>query len=459
MSLDAVLSKIDETLPDDIERLFGLLRIPSISADPAFTADIDRAADWVVTELEGLGATASKRPSTGHPMVVGHLGEGAPHLLFYGHYDVQPVDPLSLWHRDPFDPAVEDTDAGQVIRARGACDDKGQFMTFLNALRAWIAVHGKPPCRITFLIEGEEETGSKSMLPFLAEHGDELKADLALICDTGLFNDDTPAITAMLRGLLGDEFTITGPNRDLHSGFYGGAAMNPIRVLSKILASLHDDTGRVTVPGFYDGVTELSPEIAAQWDALPFDGDTYLGGIGLSAPAGERGRSVLEMIWARPTCDVVGITGGYGGEGFKTVLPSKASAKVSFRLVGRQDPVAIRESFRKMVRDMLPPDCSVDFIPHGASPASIMDTTDPAFEAARIALSEEWGKEAAFIGEGGSIPIATYFQTELGMNALLVGFGRKSDLTHSPNENYRMESFHKGARSWARILDAITRAA
>jgi acetylornithine deacetylase/succinyl-diaminopimelate desuccinylase-like protein len=457
MSLDRVLATIDDNMPRATERLMDLLRIPSISTDPAFMGDVDRAADWLVAELAALGATAEKRKTAGHPMVVGHIGEGSPHLLFYGHYDVQPVDPLSLWHRDPFDPAIEEGAKGPVIRGRGSSDDKGQLMTFVEACRAWIAVEGRLPCRITFFLEGEEESGSPSLVPFLKENADEVRADLALICDTGLFDDETPAITTMLRGLLGEELTITGPDKDLHSGMYGGAAINPIRVMSRIIASLHDANGRVTVPGFYDGVPELPAEIAAQWEGLGFDGKGFLGGVGLSKPAGEADRSTLEQIWSRPTCEVNGISGGYTGDGFKTVLPSQAHAKISFRLVGTQDPLKIRESFRAMVRDMLPPDCAVEFKGHGASPASVMSTGHPAFEKARAALSDEWPRPAAFIGSGGSIPIAGYFKTILGMDSMLIGFGRDDDLIHSPNEKYDVESFHKGTRSWARILHAITR--
>jgi len=457
MSLDKVLNTIDETLPDAMDRLFELLRIPSISTDPAHADDVGRAADWLLGELRGLGAEAEKRATAGHPIVVGRLGEGAPHLMFYGHYDVQPADPLELWDRDPFDPAIEKTSKGEVIRGRGTSDDKGQLMTFVEACRAWIAVNGTLPCRITFFLEGEEESGSPSLVPFLNDNAGEFRADLALICDTGLFDDRTPAITTMLRGLLGEEITITGPNRDLHSGHFGGAAINPIRVLARIIATLHDETGRVTVPGFYEGVPELPDAIAAQWDALGFDAEEFLGAVGLSRPAGESNRSALEMIWSRPTCEVNGISGGYTGDGFKTVLPSKATAKISFRLVGTQDPHAIRKSFRKMVEAMLPPDCTVEFKGHGASPASVMSTDDPAFEKARLALSQEWPNPAAFVGAGGSIPIAGYFKSILGTESMLVGFGREDDAIHSPNEKYAVESFHKGARSWARILDALAR--
>jgi len=458
MTLDAVLAKIDDNLDPALDRLTKLLRIKSISTDPAFSDDCQSAADWLVQVLQALGVSAEARSTDGHPMVVGHVGQGHPHLLFYGHYDVQPVDPLDLWHHDPFDPVVEETPKGKVIRGRGSADDKGQLMTFVEACRAWKAVTGDWPCKITFLFEGEEESGSPSLVPFLTKHTDELsEPDLALICDTGLFDRDTPAITTMLRGLLGEEVTVTGPTLDLHSGIFGGAATNPIRVLSKIIASLHDETGRITVPGFYDGVAEMPEDILAQWAALGFDDTGFLRDVGLSVPAGEAGRSVLEMIWSRPTCEANGIVGGYTGDGFKTVLPSKASAKISFRLVGTQDPLKIRQDFRKMVQDALPADCSVEFGDHGAGPASVMSTDDPAFEKARLALSDEWPKPAAFIGSGGSIPIAGYFQDILGLESMLIGFGCDDDQIHSPNEKYDVRSFHKGIRSWARVINALTK--
>jgi len=457
MSLDAVLSRIDAAIPEATERLFGLLRIPSISTDPAYRADCARAAEWLAAELNGLGFRAAARPTPGHPMVVGHCDGPGRHLLFYGHYDVQPVDPLELWHRDPFDPVVEDTPKGRVIRGRGSSDDKGQLMTFIEACRAWKDVHGSLPGRLTIFLEGEEESGSPSLIPFMRANAAELKADLALICDTGLYEDHVPAITMMLRGLLAEEVTITGPDRDLHSGTYGGAAMNPIRVLARIIASLHDENGRITVPGFYDGVQELPDAVRSQWQALAFDHVKFLGDVGLSVPAGEHDRTPLEMIWSRPTCEVNGISGGYTGEGFKTVLPSKARMKISFRLVPGQDPERLRENFRNHVRTMIPFDCEVAFHGEKGSPAGVMDVSDPAFEAARAALSEEWGRPAAFIGAGGSIPVAGYFKTELGMDAMLIGFARDDDNIHSPNEKYDVESFHKGIRSWARILDRLAR--
>lgn len=455
MALEQVLAKIDDTLDDSVARLLDLLRIPSISTDPAFAQHCDTGADVLVADLLTLGVTAEKRPTPGHPMVVGHIDGPGPHLLFYGHYDVQPVDPLDLWDRDPFDPAVEDTAKGRVIRGRGSSDDKGQLMTFVEACRAWKAVNGTLPCKITFFFEGEEESGSPSLVPFMKANKEELKSDIALICDTGLFQSKTPAIITMLRGLLGEELTITGPNKDLHSGMYGGLSMNPARVLARIIANLHDDQNRIQVPGFYDDVPELPADLAAQWNGLNFDYDTFLGDVGLSDPAGETGRTPLEMIWSRPTCEVNGMWSGYTGDGFKTVLPSQAHAKISFRLVGQQDPHKLRASFRKWVEDQLPADCTVEFKAHGASAASTMSTDHPMFEAAREALSDEWADNAAYAGCGGSIPIAGYFKDIIGTDAMLIGFGKDDDQIHSPNEKYDLESFHKGIRSWARILDRV----
>jgi acetylornithine deacetylase/succinyl-diaminopimelate desuccinylase-like protein len=453
--LDPVLAHIDAHIEQSTEHLFKLLRIPSISTDPAYREDCDKAANWLVEDIESIGFDASKRTTPGHPMVVAHAGSEGPHVLFYGHYDVQPVDPLDLWDRSPFEPALEQGDLGPVIRARGASDDKGQLMTFVEACRAWKAVHGTLPGKISLFFEGEEESGSPSLVPFMRDNAEELTADVAMICDTGLLGDHTPGIVTRLRGLLGEELTITGPSKDLHSGMYGGPAMNPARVLAKIIAALHDDQGRITVPGFYDGVPELPSEIAAQWEGLNFDQDGFLGQVDLSDLAGEQGRSALEMIWSRPTCEVNGIWSGYTGAGFKTVLPSQAHAKISFRLVGQQDSHVIRENFRAMVRGLLPADCSVTFKPHGASAGSEMSIDNPAFDAARAALSDEWPNPAAFVGCGGSIPIAGHFKSILGMDAMLIGFARDNDAIHSPNEKYDLRSFHKGIRSWARILHRI----
>ncbi|SER94666.1 Acetylornithine deacetylase/Succinyl-diaminopimelate desuccinylase [Tranquillimonas rosea] len=454
MSLNAVLSRIDADIDTSTDRLKDLLRIQSISTDPAYKAQCRAAAEWLVAQLTELGAEASIRETPGHPMVVGHTNGTGRHVLFYGHYDVQPVDPLHLWARDPFDPAIEDGADGKVIRGRGASDDKGQLMTFVEACRAWKAERGDLP-NVTFLFEGEEESGSPSLVPFLKDNTEELKADIALICDTGLFAEDTPAIVTMLRGLVGEEITVHGPSKDLHSGLYGGVSMNPIRVLTRILGGLHDDEGRVQVPHFYDAVPELPEQLRAQWEALGFDAHRFLEGVGLKSPAGERDRTALEQLWSRPTAEINGIWGGYTGAGFKTVLPAEAHAKVSFRLVGQQNPHEIREHFRKWVEAQLPEDCTVEFHAHGASPASQMAIGDPAFESARRALSDEWPHDAAYVGGGGSIPIAGYFKTHLEMDSMLIGFGKDDDQIHSPNEKYDMKSFHRGIRSWARILDAI----
>ncbi|WP_136645483.1 dipeptidase [Tabrizicola sp. YIM 78059] len=454
--IDAVLARIDDTLPESLERLIELLRIPSISTDPSYKADCARAADWLVADLQSLGFQARAAPTPGHPMVVAHCDGPGRHILFYGHYDVQPVDPLELWHRAPFDPEVQDTPKGRVIRARGASDDKGQLMTFIEACRAWKAVHGTLPGKLTIFLEGEEESGSPSLVPFLQQHRDELACDLALICDTGLYDEHTPAITTMLRGLCKAEFTIRAANRDLHSGMYGGLARNPLHVMARLLAGLHDGQGRVQVPGFYDDVDELPETLRQQWQALAFDHAAYLRDVGLSVPAGEQDRTPLEMIWSRPTAEVNGMWGGYTGAGFKTVLPSEAHAKVSFRLVSRQDPEKIIAAFKAWAEAQMPADCQIFW--HGGSdgaPASVMEISDPAFEAARQALSDEWGKPAAFIGSGGSIPVAGYFKSILGMDAMLIGFGKDDDNIHSPNEKYDVESFHKGIRAWARILARI----
>ena len=454
--LEAVLAELDRGLDAALDRLMGFLRIPSISTDPAHAGDVRKAAAWLRDEIAGLGFEAAVRDTTGHPMVVGRSAPGAGRtLLFYGHYDVQPVDPLALWNRPPFEPELQDTPAGRVIRGRGASDDKGQLMTFIEACRAWKAVHGAVPAGLTLLFEGEEESGSPSLVPFLRANADELRASLALICDTGLYADGRPAITTQLRGLVGEEVTVRCADRDLHSGSFGGLAANPLMILCNALSALKDDSGRVTLPGFYDGVEELSNQMRADWDSLGFDAGEFLSRVGLNQPIGESGRTGLEMVWARPTAEINGLAGGYAGEGFKTVLPGEARAKVSFRLVGRQDPAAIRAAFRDHMRRFVPADCAVSFTEHGGSPASIMDTTDPAFAAARTALSSEWGRPAAFIGAGGSIPIAGDFKRELGMDSMLVGFGRDDDRIHSPNEKYDVESFAKGARSWARILAGL----
>ncbi len=456
-ALDTVLRRIDDDLDAALERLFALLRIRSISTDPAYAAECRACADWHVADLRAIGFAASAHATPGHPIVVGHDREAAgPSALFYGHYDVQPVDPLALWEHDPFAPEVHTApDGTRTIRARGSSDDKGQVMTFVEACRAWKAVTGRLPIPVSILIEGEEESGGASLTPFLQAHADELRADIGLICDTGMWDAGTPAIVTMLRGVCGEEIVIRAADRDLHSGLYGSAAANPNRILARILADLHDADGRVMVPHFYDGVPELPNALREQWDALDFDAAAFLGAVGLSLPAGERGRSALEMLWSRPTCEINGMGGGYQGAGFKTVIPAVAAAKVSFRLVFDQDPHAIRRNFRDFVRARVPADCRVDFIAHGSSQAIRFSTEAPAFARVRAALGAEWGKPGVFIGAGGSIPVAQELRQALGLDVVLTGFALDNDRIHSPNEKYDLASFHRGIRSWARILDAL----
>ena len=350
-TLDAVLRAVDAALPRSRETLFDLLRIPSISAQPAHAADCTRAAVWCRDRLAALGFAADIRPTPGHPVVLGHhpgpAGYTGPHVLFYGHYDVQPVDPVALWTSPPFEPQYLDGPRGKRFVARGAVDDKGQSMMFLEALQAWEEAGGGVPARITVLLEGEEEVGSRNLEPFLVANRDELAVDLALISDTGMWDVDTPAITTRLRGMSYVQITLKAANRDLHSGLFGGSALNPINALTRILGELHDDKGQVRLPGFYDGVQRLSNAQRAEWDSLRFDEGAFLGEVGLETPIGERGYSALERLWARPTADINGIWGGYQGEGSKTVIPAEAAAKVTFRLVPGQDHKAVFGQFQQ----------------------------------------------------------------------------------------------------------------
>ena len=463
-NLSSILERVDDNLEDAVARLFELVRIKSISTDPAHAGDCVAAAEWLVADLREIGFDARVVPTTGHPMVLAHHagpsgshGSVVPHVLFYGHYDVQPVDPLNLWECPPFEPRVVTTpDGTKHLTGRGTSDDKGQLMTFVEACRAIKAETGGLPIAVTILFEGEEESGSQSLGPFLEEYAGELKADLALVCDTGMWDRSTPAISTALRGLVGEEVIVTAASRDLHSGMYGSAAANPIHLLARILGELHDEDGVVALPGFYDGVPEVPAEILEMWKGLGFSESQFLGEVGLSVPAGEKSRTVLEQVWSRPTAEINGIWGGYDGEGFKTVIPAKAGAKVSFRLVGEQNPDLIRESFREFVRARLPADCKAEFHNHGASPAITLDVTLPELKKATAALKDEWGKDTALIAMGGSIPIVGNFQARLGMNSLLIGFAHMDDNIHSPNEKYDLASFHKGIRSWARIIEALS---
>ncbi len=456
--LDAVLARIDADIDNSVGRLFDFLRIQSISTDPAYAKHCRAAAEFVAKDLTSLGFDATIRPTGGHPIVVAKSAEGSgPRVLFYGHYDVQPVDPLVLWETPPFEPRLSQTpDGRKCIVARGACDDKGQIMTFIEACRAYKTVTGKLPLPITLMIEGEEECGSAHLFGFVKDNAAELKQDLALICDTSMWDPATPMVTTSIRGLVYEQVNVTCADRDLHSGLFGGGAQNPIRVLSKVLNAMWDDNGRVTIPHFYDGVKELPESVKADLKSLNLTPEDFLGPVGLKVPAGEKDRMLIEQISTRPTAEINGIMGGYTGEGAKTVIPGKAMAKVSFRLVDDQDPEKIRTEFHKFVRARLPADCTVEFGNFGSAPAFSLSFDRPELGKALGALKDEWGKKAIPVGEGGSIPIVSDFKRILGMDTIMVGFALDDDRVHSPNEKFDMTSFHKGTRSWARILDAMS---
>ncbi|WP_374306531.1 M20/M25/M40 family metallo-hydrolase [Dongia sp.] len=463
MSIHAVLTNVDADLDEAVERLFDLIRIPSVSTVPAHQDDCRRAAEWSCGQLRALGFTASVRDTPGHPMVVGHyvpaaLAPSIPHVLFYGHYDVQPADPLERWDSAPFEPVRRrDSDGLERLYGRGMSDDKGQVMTFLEACRAYLRVHGALPLKITVLLEGEEESGSQNLAPFLKDNRDELAADVALICDTDMWDARTPAITMSLRGLIHEAITVSGPTKDLHSGVFGGPAVNPIRVLAKVLAGLHDDDGRVTLPRFYDDVPEPSAELRRKWAALDFSTEAFLGGVGLTTPAGEKDYSALEQMWCRPTAEFNGIFGGNTTPAERSVLAATATAKLTFRLVGQQDPEKIRASFRRYAASMMPPDCRVSFRGEGGSGAVAVDENNRFLTAVSTALQEEWAREPVLKGSGGAIPVVRYIKEILGINSIMPGFALEDDAIHAPNEKYNLDSFHRGIRSWVRVLDKISR--
>lgn len=457
--VEKVLRHADQELDHSLGRLVDLLRIPSVSAQPQHAADCARAAEWARELLAGLGFEAKVHPTAGCPVMLAHhkrpSGVRAPDILFYGHYDVQPPEPLELWDNPPFEPRLVDGPRGKRIVARGAVDDKGQAMMFLEALRAWKEVGGVIPAGVTVLLEGEEEVGSPNLENFLVEHQDALRADFALISDTGMWNIDTPALTTRLRGLVYVEITLRGAVRDLHSGLFGGSALNAVNALTQILGELHHSDGRVAIPAFYDRVHTVSPEQAKDWDALGFDESAFLGSIGLRSPIGETGVPGLQRLWARPTADLNGICGGYTGAGAKTVIPAEARAKLSCRLVPHQDPAAVVEGIKQFINDRLPPGSRADVEVLSAAPPIEIATTSAFIAAAREALADEYSRPAVLIGSGGSIPVVESLRRRLGLDSLLMGFALDDDQTHSPNEKFELRCFHHGIRSHIRLLGKL----
>jgi acetylornithine deacetylase/succinyl-diaminopimelate desuccinylase-like protein len=458
-----ILDEAGKGFEASVERLMDYLRIPSISADPAYNDACLDAARWTHDLLKDIGFRVHYAQTPAHPVVIGryepdHVDSETLHILFYGHYDVQPPDPIELWKTPPFEPSRRKDNSGiERIYARGACDDKGQLMTILEASRAWLKIRGSLPCKITVLVEGDEESDCSHLDAFLADNRRHLEADVAFVCDTNMWDPRTPAITTRLRGCVSDEVIITGPKVDLHSGGYGSAAANPIHVLAAILADLRDKRGRIRIPGFYDGVSKVPAATRRQWRRLKYYDRQFLRDVGLSIPKGERGYSVLEQIWARPTCEINGIVGGYIGEGGKTVIPARASAKLSFRLVGGQDPAGVKKAFRKFVKARVPADCHVSFNGTGGEARAIeLRENDIFLTKAAAALAAEWKRPPVFIGSGGSIPIVGGFKRVLGMDSIMAGFSLNDDAPHSPNEKYDLRSYLGGIRSWIRILDAVT---
>ena len=459
-TLEKVLSRAAVCRAESRARWFELLRIPSVSAQPRHAGDCRRAAEWVRAQLAEIGFQARVRETAGHPVVVAHhpgpTGTG-PHLLFYGHYDVQPPEPLDLWTSPPFEPALIDGPNGPRVVARGAVDDKGQTMTWLEALRFWHEVAGGPPCRVSVLVEGEEEIGSRNLTEFLEANAEELRADVAVVSDTNMWDARTPAISTRLRGMLYTQIDIRAAKKDLHSGLFGGSALNPINLLTRILGDLKDEAGTILIPGFYDEVPDLPDALRRQWEALEFDEAAFLGGVGLSVPAGEVGRSALERLWARPTADINGIWGGYTGEGSKTVIPAEAHAKVSFRLVPGQSPAKVLAGLRDFIVARLPDDAQVSIQVFSMSHGIEVPADSPHVEAAKGALEAAFGKAPVLMGCGGSIPVVSSMKTILGLDSLLVGFGLDDDQVHSPNEKFDVACFERGIDSHIRMLDALSR--
>lgn len=436
-----------------IGELFELLRIPSVSADPKFSKDVFAAADFVKKSLEKAGADSVELCLTdGYPIVYGEkiINPALPTVLVYGHYDVQPADPYELWDSPPFEPVVKTTPRHPegAIFARGSADDKGQFYMHVKAFEAMMA-EGSLPCNVKFMIEGEEEVGSSNLDGFVKANKEKLKADVVLVSDTHMISLEHPSVTVGLRGLAYMQVEVTGPNRDLHSGTYGGAVANPVNILCKMIASLHDENNHITIPGFYDKVEEYSQAYRKALNDAPFDLDAYKKELDIADVHGEKGYTTVERIGIRPTLDVNGIWGGYTGEGAKTVLPSKAFAKISMRLVPNQDYQEIATLFENHFKAIAPASVKVKVIPHHGGAPAVVSTDTPGYRAADLAIQEAFGKKAIPTREGGSIPICALFQNELGLDSILLGFGLDTDALHSPNEHYGIKNYLMGIETIA----------
>jgi len=439
---DTIQAYIDQNKDRFLNELFELLRIPSVSTDAQYKADVRKAAEYLKQKLEAAGADNVELCETeGHPIVYGEkiIDQHFPTVLVYGHYDVQPADPLDLWESPPFEPEIRD---GKIY-ARGACDDTGQTYMHVKAFELMMEQQTLP-CNVKFMLEGEEEVGSDHLGDFVRANKEKLSADVILISDTDIIDNDTPSITVGLRGLSYMEVEVTGPKRDLHSGMYGGAVANPINVLCEMIASLKDEKGRITIPGFYDKVAELSAEEREELNKAPFDLEAYKQALDIKEISGEEGYTTLERTGIRPTLDVNGIWGGYTGEGAKTVLPAKAYAKISMRLVPHQDHKEIDELFTRHMETIAPKSVKVKVTSHHGGQPAMVPTDSVAIQAASQAFEESWGKKPVLTREGGSIPIVSLFQQELGLDSVLMGFGLKEDAIHSPNESYGVFNFLKG---------------
>jgi acetylornithine deacetylase/succinyl-diaminopimelate desuccinylase-like protein len=437
------------------EDLCELLRIPSVSADSRHKPDVRRAAEWVAGQFRGLGFATELVETAGHPVVYAESPAvtGAPTVLVYGHYDVQPPDPLAEWTSPPFEP----TRRNGNLYARGATDDKGQMLTHVKSAQAWIKTAGKLPLNLKYLIEGEEEVGSAHLEQFIEDHRKELACDVIVISDTSQFGPGKPAITYGLKGIAYFELRLTGPKQDLHSGTFGGAVTNPANALVKILSALVNERGQVQLPGFYDQVLPVTDTERRQMAGLGFDEKSFMTQIGVAAVTGEEGYSTLERRWARPTCDINGLWSGYQGEGSKTVLPARAGAKFSFRLVPNQDPIQVHQSLETMLKRLCPPGIQMELIAFHGAPGVVVPLESPYMAAAARAIEQGFGRPPVFIREGGSIPVVSTFHQKLGVDTLLLGWGLDDDNTHSPNEKFCLADFHRGIKASAYLWEEISK--